>query len=291
MLYESTYYGVAGLGDDSLQHHGIKGQKWGVRRFQNSDGSLTADGRERYRTTGHGGLAVSDKARSKSVDTIGAIDPVTASIIARLSAVALYSIGMGIKVGLARRKELKIIEERKKDDVGDIQKKIKGKHSPEADQEAVNPGFEKNVPGSRNNCTMCTAAYDLRRRGYDVEARLTPKGRQDADVISWYKANPKKDLIRCKNFKDFKNKLSEQPEGARGNVLVGVGDFDSGHSMCWEKVGGKVLIRDAQEHKTYNSIDESIIRKRSSHPYRFIRTDNLEINWDNIRDAVKERGK
>lgn len=32
----------------SLQHFGIKGQKWGLRRFQEEDGSLTAQGRERY---------------------------------------------------------------------------------------------------------------------------------------------------------------------------------------------------------------------------------------------------
>lgn len=31
-----------------LQHHGIKGQKWGVRRYQNEDGSLTAAGKKRY---------------------------------------------------------------------------------------------------------------------------------------------------------------------------------------------------------------------------------------------------
>lgn len=34
--------------DLELYHHGIKGQRWGVRRYQNSDGSLTNAGRQRY---------------------------------------------------------------------------------------------------------------------------------------------------------------------------------------------------------------------------------------------------
>ena len=32
-----------------LAHHGIKGQKWGVRRYENPDGSLTEAGKKRYR--------------------------------------------------------------------------------------------------------------------------------------------------------------------------------------------------------------------------------------------------
>lgn len=34
--------------DDELYHWGIKGQRWGERRFQNEDGSWTPEGRERY---------------------------------------------------------------------------------------------------------------------------------------------------------------------------------------------------------------------------------------------------
>lgn len=34
--------------NNSLQHHGIKGMRWGIRRFQRKDGSLTSAGKKRY---------------------------------------------------------------------------------------------------------------------------------------------------------------------------------------------------------------------------------------------------
>lgn len=34
-----------------LMHHGVKGMKWGVRRYQNEDGTLTTAGKSRYRVT------------------------------------------------------------------------------------------------------------------------------------------------------------------------------------------------------------------------------------------------
>ena len=46
MEYKPSF--VDQLDVDYIAHHGIKGQKWGVRRFQNPDGTLTPAGRKRY---------------------------------------------------------------------------------------------------------------------------------------------------------------------------------------------------------------------------------------------------
>jgi len=45
------YYRIVTEYDNALEHHGILGQKWGVRRYQNSDGSLTELGKQRLRKT------------------------------------------------------------------------------------------------------------------------------------------------------------------------------------------------------------------------------------------------
>ena len=41
------YYGYEFIRETDLAHHGILGQKWGVRRFQNKDGTLTTAGKKR----------------------------------------------------------------------------------------------------------------------------------------------------------------------------------------------------------------------------------------------------
>ena len=57
-------------GSISLTHWGIRGQKWGTRRYQNSDGSLTQAGRERYGV----GAGRSKSAEEKRLERLSRVD-------------------------------------------------------------------------------------------------------------------------------------------------------------------------------------------------------------------------
>ena len=52
--------------EEYLAHHGVKNQRWGIRRFQNPDGSLTAAGKLRY-SVGNGGRFIRNKEYVKTL--------------------------------------------------------------------------------------------------------------------------------------------------------------------------------------------------------------------------------
>lgn len=55
-----------------LYHHGIKGQRWGIRRFQNEDGSYTAEGKRRREATGEK-WSIGKKVAVATLATVGVL--------------------------------------------------------------------------------------------------------------------------------------------------------------------------------------------------------------------------
>lgn len=95
-----TYY-VAGIPySDELFHHGIKGQKWGIRRYQNSDGTLTAEGQRRY---GAGEVGIKNfqaaQAKRERVKSVAKKVAVGTAIVGAgvLSAVLLNNYGGAVR--------------------------------------------------------------------------------------------------------------------------------------------------------------------------------------------------
>lgn len=65
------YYGNDEIYHSELMHYGIKGQKWGIRRFQNEDGTFNEAGKQRYFGKGSGNKPVGRSLKAK-VDKINA---------------------------------------------------------------------------------------------------------------------------------------------------------------------------------------------------------------------------
>lgn len=87
--------------DDIIEHHGVKGMKWGVRRYQNYDGSYTRKGLERYKK------AESDYEKAKEAQKNG--------------------IGSSSDVRVAKRKMSKAYDKLKYDKMADEGKKLYSK--------------------------------------------------------------------------------------------------------------------------------------------------------------------
>lgn len=87
MEYYNCYYARS---NDELYHHGVKGMKWGVRRYQNKDGSLTAAGKKRQAKQEYNAERNAAKAKYKSAKReISGSDPDRNKRIAKRVATAV----------------------------------------------------------------------------------------------------------------------------------------------------------------------------------------------------------
>lgn len=170
------------------------------------------------------------------------------------------------------------------------------------DLHAANPGWDNKDGGSQYNCPCASAAYDLRRRGYEVTAKQTRKGLPRAKIASLYKnpqfkeVTPDEQVYISPNMtvsdytKTAGKKLAnavdkafdKEPDNTRGMAIVNWAG-GGGHIFCYEKENGKTKIFDAQSGEKLDMSDYA----SKSVSFEYFRTDNLEPNYDQMKKVVE----
>ena len=131
----------------------------------------------------------------------------------------------------------------------------------------------------KNNCISCALAYDMRRRGYDVESSpidTTSATNGSLPVQLGFYKGEKLETYEVPNdpdvaVKQFTKNIVSYGDGSRGMLRIRWKNGD-GHAVVWEVNDGSVIVRDPQNNTI---IDLSEYMRRAKTFYYF-RTDNLE---------------
>lgn len=188
-----------------------------------------------------------------------------------------------------------------------------------ANEYHANPNYQKGIRnGYSQNCQSCVVAYELRRRGYDVEAFMRIVG--DADNIpeklayhtelAWRvpgtNETPKKMIAggikgrdidkrgrvitKIKSLSELNAELNElTKEPGRYHINWTWKNENTGHIVVCEKfANGGIRIYDPQSGEIYNWKEVGQKIKLSS-GVGILRVDNLLINMDIINGIVKNK--
>lgn len=94
----SIYYAAGIPYSSELYHWGIKGQKWGIRRYQNEDGTLTTEGKKRYRVNSVAEYRKRQLDSGKSIsETTGNITGKAADVLRKRKNKDAYNVDKTVK--------------------------------------------------------------------------------------------------------------------------------------------------------------------------------------------------
>lgn len=151
----------------------------------------------------------------------------------------------------------------------------------------INPNFGKGKDYSLN-CGNCCIAYELKRRGMDVEAapRQWMNKKEFHALFNGFKWQPIKAKRKEAAKKEIEAEMLKMGDGARGIVFSEWDGRRTGHFFNFEVENDKVHFLDCQSGDDANSYFDSMKPSQLV----FARTDSLEIR-DSIFACVRGRKK
>lgn len=204
-----------------IYHHGIKGQKWGIRRYQNKDGSLTPKGRERYQNTKAG---MSAYAGTRPTWDQNNPSRHTYGIDQRIEVVETTNPETGRR-RLTVPTDPEIMKGRFRQEYLDDPDSVFDKQ-----MEKINLTYG-DEDGTRFNCSKVTSAMIMARKGYDFDAGRATTG--DTEAFRYWFDDVEK--TSCDNLSSaIDQKFSKTKNGSYGIVDMR-NTAGGGHVFNWER--------------------------------------------------------